>query len=80
MCVREREKATRGNFIPRYTNRREGESGWEEVARFRLREAIARSRGNVNSRNNLITDRLDLKVEAKLRPLNVSTRFRRVNS
>lgn len=77
MCVREREKATRGNFIPRYTNRREGESGWEEGA---IPIAIARSRGNVNSRNNLITDRLDLKVEAKLRPLNVSTRFRRVNS
>lgn len=50
------------------------------MGKGRLREAIARSGGNVNSRNNLITDPLDLKVEAKLRPLNVSARFRRVNS
>lgn len=27
-----REEATRENFIPRYANRREGESGWEKGA------------------------------------------------
>lgn len=78
MCERERRQQEEILFLDTRTAGK-GRAGGKR-ARFRLREAIARSRGNVNSRNNLITDRLDLKVEAKLRPLNVSTRFRRVNS
>lgn len=80
-CVRERERGERRQQEEiLFLDTRTAGKGRVGGKRARLREAIARSRRNVNSRNNLITDRLDLKVEAKLHPLNVSTRFRRVNS
>lgn len=80
MRVRGRERERGGNKRKFYSSIHEPQGRGEWVGKGRLREAIARSGGNVNSRNNLITDPLDLKVEAKLRPLNVSARFRRVNS
>lgn len=79
VCERERGERRQQEEILFLDTRTAGK-GRVGGKRARLREAIARSRRNVNSRNNLITDRLDLKVEAKLHPLNVSTRFRRVNS
>lgn len=80
VCEREERGERRQQEEILFLDTRTAGKGRVGGKRARLREAIARSRRNVNSRNNLITDRLDLKVEAKLHPLNVSTRFRRVNS